>query len=83
MPSLGPIHEPMQVYLSGHFLTPHAKSTSEESTVSLSERIVRGTVNDAFSDYTDIANLKIAETWPCSLFDKQQYVFFFKQTLAS
>lgn len=37
MPSFGPIHEPLQSYFSGHLRTPQANSTSEESTVSLSD----------------------------------------------
>jgi len=82
MPSLGPIQEPLQVYLSGHFLTPQANSTSEESTVSLSERMVTGILYDAFSDYTIIVNQKIAEMLCyCSFFDKRPYyiyIFFIK-----
>lgn len=36
MPSLGPIQVSLQSYFSGHFLTPHANASSDESTVSLS-----------------------------------------------
>lgn len=36
IPSLGPIQVSLQSYFSGHFLTPHANATSDESTVSLS-----------------------------------------------
>ncbi len=73
MPSLGPIQEPMQVYFSGHFLTPHANSTSEESTVSFSE----GTaiLHDAFSDYTNITNEMIVKMFWLPSFDKQSFIF--------